>query len=165
VLEITLASILMMVTTLILLSVFSYLDLRYRRVSNRVILAGALIGSAVAVLSGHMLLYARLHLLAPFMVVPIAYALWRAGSLGGADAKSLIVVALLSPGLEFAQWDIPFIEVTLGDWLRILLMLLFGLLYQRANAQPQSAVNPEKPIPLIPFLLLSYLLSQLLALL
>jgi Flp pilus assembly protein protease CpaA len=163
--EITMSSLLVMATTVIVLSVFSYFDIRYRRVPNRVILAGALIGSAVVVLSGHMLLYARLHLLALFMVAPLAYALWRAGSLGGADAKSLIVVALLSPGLEFAEWDIPFIEVTLGDWLRILLMLLFGLLYQRTNAQPQSATSAEKPIPLIPFLLLSYVLSQFLALL
>jgi hypothetical protein len=82
------------------------------------------------------------------------------GAIGGADLKSLIILSLLSPGLEFAVQSEILLKVFLGDCLRILLMLVFGLLYGRLTRPVLGSHSDERSTPLIPLLLLAYLFSQ-----
>jgi hypothetical protein len=76
------------------------------------------------------------------------------GSIGGADVKILFTVALLSPGFELGDWSQPLLEVIIGLGGEMIVMLLGGYLYWRRQSKEGSP-------PLIPMLLLGYLIVQL----
>lgn len=160
VLDLTLTSVLTFFTILSLLAVYSILDIRDRRVKNDFVLAGGVLGCIILILTGHFVSSAILHATAILLVVPLAYVLYRIGSMGGADVKVLFVLVLVSPGIELGVWNQPVLEaiVALGGELSI--MLLGGYLYWRFKRNNEN-VTP----PLIPFLLVSYLAIQMLALL
>ncbi|ELZ02993.1 peptidase A24A prepilin type IV [Natrialba chahannaoensis JCM 10990] len=53
------------------------------------------------------------------LVVPIAYLFWWFGGFGGADAKALLVLALLFPTLPsyaIGSWTVPLVETPIGTF-------------------------------------------------
>jgi hypothetical protein len=159
VLDLSLVSIVHFITIISLLVVYSILDLRYRTVRNELVLAGAVIGGTIWVFTGHFFAGIVLHATALLLTLPLAYILFRLGSIGGADAKVLLVVALFSPGIELGNWNQPALEAILGLGGELLVMLLGGYLYWRIKRN-----DNESTPPLLPFLLLGYLVIQIFAL-
>ena len=141
-----------------LLVLYSILDIRQRRVPNEYIAAGGVVGCVVIVLTGHLFSRLLLHVTALVLVSVMAYALFRMRSIGGADVKSLLLVALISPGIELTAWNLPFIEAVAGMGGEFFVMLLGGYLYWRIRINDETSTPP-----LIPFLLLGYLVVQLIA--
>jgi hypothetical protein len=159
VLDSSVASIMSFSTIILLLVIYSILDLRDRRVKNELVLAGGAIGCIVLILTGHFVSNISLHLTALLLIIPLAYILFRMGSIGGADAKVLFVVALVSPGIELGTWDQPVLEAIIGLGGELIAMLLGGYLYWRMRRNDEN----ETP-PLILFLLMGFLAIQVIAL-
>jgi Flp pilus assembly protein protease CpaA len=159
VLDLSVASILSFCTIIILLVIYSFLDVRERRVKNEFILVGGIVGCIFLLLTSHFVSNIVLHVTALVMVAPLAYILFRMRSIGGADVKSLFLVALISPGIELRVLNIPVLEATIGVGGELMVMLLGGYLYWRLKINDENATPP-----LIPFLLLGYLAIQLIAL-
>jgi len=157
VLTLSVMEIMAFLTILSLLVVYSVLDVRDRMVKNEIILAGLIVGGIISLLTGHFLHYSVLHLTALILVIPLTFILFRLGSIGGADAKVLFTIALLSPGIEFGDWSLPYLEAILGLGAQLAVMLLGGYLYWRNRSK-------ENTPPLIPILFVGYLIVQLLAL-
>ena len=159
VLDLSVASILSFCTIIILLVIYSFLDVRERRVKNEFILVGGIVGCIALLLTSHFVSNIILHMTALVMVAPLAYTLFRMRSIGGADVKSLFLVALISPGIELRVLHIPVLEAVIGVGGELMVMLLGGYLYWRLKINDENATPP-----LIPFLLLGYLAIQLIAL-
>jgi Flp pilus assembly protein protease CpaA len=159
VLDLSVASILSFCTITVLLAIYSFFDIHDRNVKNEFILTGAVVGCIVFLLTGHFTSNVILHVFSLVMVAPLVYILFRIGSIGGADAKSLFVVSLISPGIELGVWNQPILEAIIGLGGELIVMLLGGYLYWRFRG------NSEDPTPpLLPFLLMGYLVIQMLAL-
>ncbi|MGY5855132.1 MAG: prepilin peptidase [Candidatus Thorarchaeota archaeon] len=159
VLDLSFASIMSFFTIVSLLLIYSILDIRDRRVRNEYIIAGGGLGCIILILSSHFVSDLILHVTAMLIVLPLAYILFRMGSIGGADVKSLLLVALISPGVQLRLLNIPILEAIFGVGVELLIMLTGGYLYWRIRMKNENA-SP----PLIPFLLLGYLAIQLIAL-
>ena len=144
-----------MVSLFIIYSVF---DIRYKEVPNRVMLIGGTLGLGAILLSGHFAEHALLHLTAVILTGILGYVLFRIGSLGGADVKTLLTIAIISPGVEFSSWSDPILEgiMIVGILLGITLMIGYFISKRKTD---DSVV-----IPLIPILFCVYLVVQLLAL-
>ncbi|MFW9793076.1 MAG: prepilin peptidase [Candidatus Thorarchaeota archaeon] len=158
VLDLSMMSVASFLTTILLLAVYSILDVRDRRVRNGFVFLGCILGSIVLLLTGHYIQNMLLHLTSLLMVIPLVYILFRLGSIGGADAKVLFTITLLSPGIELGDWGEPILEAVIGLGGEIVLMLLGGYLFWRYK-------NKEGTPPLIPFLFVGYLVMQILAML
>ena len=156
------ASMVSFVTMTMLLTIFSIMDIRYRRVRNRDMLIGGSLGAIICIISGHMLSNSFLHMSACFFVLPISYILFRTGSIGGADAKVLWITSIISPGIEFVSWENPVLEGIVISGIEIVFMLLLGFIYWKISVQKTSPEDKRTP-PLIPFLFVAYLLIQCLA--
>ena len=144
-------------TILILLVILSVYDLRERRVPNQVILMSSIIGGVIGIITGHIVNGWMLHLSAIiFVIVPII--LYRMNVLGGADVKAILLIAIVSPGIEFSVWDWPYFEAIIAQLVQILIMLFLGLIWSRVRNQKET----RKPA-LIPLLLIGYLTVQLFA--
>ena len=151
-------------TTLTLLVVYSIMDLHARRVRNEYLVVGGVTGFSLVVLSGHLAANSMLHLTAVIFVSSVSYLLFRIGAIGGADAKALMLVAFLSPGIELAMWGSPILEGLIGGGLELFMMLLLGYVYtKRASILMNNSDSEYQTIPLIPFLMLSYILIQILS--
>ena len=159
VLDLSLASIVHFIMIISLLVVYSILDLRYRRVKNELVVSGVVVGFIISIFTGHFVASIVLHTTALLLTIPLAYILFRLGSIGGADVKISFIVSLFSPGLELGDWNQPVLEAILGLGGELLVMLLGGYLYWRIKG-----ANKENVPPLLPFLLLGYLVVQLFAL-
>jgi Flp pilus assembly protein protease CpaA len=109
-------------------------------------------------LNGHLVENALLHLSAILVALLLGYSLFRIGSLGGADVKTILTVAIISPGIEFAIWENPIMEGILIVGLQLVIMLVVGYLIS------QRKTDETDVIPLVPILLGAYLVLQLLAL-
>ncbi len=157
VLDLTVMSITAFLTVSSLLVIYSVLDIRDRRVRNEIVFFGAAMGSIILILTEHFAYNAVLHLAALLLVIPISYILFRLGSIGGADAKVLFTVALLTPGVELGDWSQPVLEAIIGIGGELFVMLLGGYLYWKCK-------DPDGTPPLIPILFIGYLVVQLLAL-
>jgi len=157
-LVITLSTISSFIFMVSLFIIYSVLDMRYREVPNRVILVGGILGLGVILLSGHLIELAILHMTAVILTLILGYVLYRIGSLGGADVKTLLTIAIVSPGVEFANWNNPVLEGILVVGMLLIITLMVGYLISRRKTDG-SAV-----IPLIPVLFGAYLILQLLAL-
>ncbi|MFX1605590.1 MAG: prepilin peptidase [Promethearchaeota archaeon] len=160
VLDSSVAAISSFLTTTSLLVIYSILDIRQRKVSNEYIAAGGIVGGAVILLTGHFVDDIILHVTALVIVSAMGYILFRLRSIGGADVKSLLLVALISPGIEFRVLNIPVLEAVAGMGGEFFVMLMGGYLYWRIKINDENATPP-----LIPFLLLGYLAIQLIFLL
>lgn len=159
VLIITTSAILSFTFTTILLFIYSVFDFRTRKVPNHVMLVGVIIGLAVVMQSGHLVEHALLHLTAVLVTLILGYILFRIGSFGGADVKTIITIAILSPGIEFASWGNPVLEAILIVGLQLMITLFSGYLISQRKTDETGVV------PLIPILFATYLVLQLLALL
>lgn len=157
--EITEARLLAFVCIVVMLTIYSILDLRERRVSNKAIIAGLIVGLVLDTASGHIISAFPLHLIALSFATIMILILFRLGAIGGADAKSIVIVSLVSPGIEFSTMDNQILEGIIGCAMMLFIMFLFGYIYQLAKKDSHSRTTP-----LIPFLLMGYLAIQLLAL-
>ena len=159
VLDLSIVSIVTFFTIISLLVVYSILDIRDRKVMNEVVFVGGVVGCIVLILTGHFIANLVLHLTALLLVIPLAYILFRIGSIGGADAKILFIVALISPGIELGIWSQPILEAIVGLGGELVVVLLGGYLYWRFKRNEGNSTPP-----LIPLLLLGYLIVQVIAL-
>jgi len=157
-LVITLSTISSFIFMVSLFIIYSVLDMRYREVPNRVILVGGILGLGVILLSGHLIELAILHMTAVILTLILGYVLYRIGSLGGADVKTLLTIAIVSPGVEFANWNNPVLEGILVVGMLLIITLMVGYLISRRKTDGSAM------IPLIPVLFSAYLVLQLLAL-
>ena len=149
------ASILAFTITLTLLFIYSAFDIRDRRIPNRVMLVGGVVGSAVTIISGHFYESLLLHLFGLLFSIVLSYILFRLGAFGGADAKVLITVAIISPGFEFITWINPIVETIIATGIEAAIMLSLGSVwwYQTKKNNKESP-----PPPLVPLLLFGYIL-------
>ena len=159
VLDISIVSILTFFTIISLLVVYSILDIRDRRVMNEFVLAGGVVGCIVSILTGHFVANLVLHLTGLLLVIPLAFILFKIGSIGGADAKVLFIVALISPGIELGSWSQPILEAILALGGELVAILVGGYLYWRFKRNEENSTPP-----LIPLLLVGYLIVQIVAL-
>jgi len=159
VLDLSLASTMPFFTIISLLVIYSILDLRDRRVMNEVVFGGGVVGCIVLILTSHFAFNLVLHLTALLLVIPLTYILFRIGSIGGADAKVLFIVAFISPGIELGIWNQPVLEAILALGVEFASMLLGGYLCWRFRKNNRNATPP-----LLPFLLVGYLAIQVIAL-
>ena len=133
---------------------FSYMDLKERKVQNRIVVAAFIIGLSLSLISGHFLDHLYLHLAAiciSLLTIPLFYI----GTIGGADLKIIVLLQFVSPGYEFGHYGDFLYEATLGVLFPLIVMFVLGILYSEKKAD-------SKPTPLIPFLFVGYLLVQLL---
>ncbi len=158
-LEITSSAIVVFTYTLMILVCYTILDIRDQRIPNHYIIAGGGVGFVVVILSGHLLEYSLLHITAFLFMMVVGYALFHIGSFGGADVKIVLILSLMSPGLEFTSWENPVFEAILIAGLQLVIMLGGAFVYSKIRSQRERTT----PIPLIPLLLVGYLLLQLLA--
>lgn len=149
------SSLLAFTVTLLLLIIYSAFDVRERKVPNQLLLVGGIIGIAVSFISGHFYENLLLHLFALVFTIPISYILFKIGAFGGADVKALISVAIISPGFEFLISMNPLIEVIIAAGIELVTMLSLGYIWWfQAKNRSKDALPP----PLIPFLLIGYLI-------
>jgi Flp pilus assembly protein protease CpaA len=158
VLEITGSTIASFVFTAALLSIYAVLDFRTRKVPNQVMLIGGIVGLGVILRFGHIVDYAILHLSAVVVVLVLGYIVFRIGALGGADVKTLLTIAIISPGIEFTSWENPVLESIIAVGFQLVITLLCGYLITERRREGTEV------IPLIPIIFGAYLVLQLLAL-
>ena len=163
-LDLTLTSMITFAYALVILIVFSIMDIRMRKVSNHYMLVGGVIGFVLVFLSGHLIQNPVLHLTAPIFVIVLSYVLFHIKAIGGADLKALIILSIISPGIELALLTDPILEAVIGGGLEMLIMLTCGYAY--SNWSGKYVQQDEMRVtPLIPFLTIAYVLIQILALL
>jgi hypothetical protein len=121
-------------------------------------LALGIIGTILGITTGHILTQLQLHLFAIISVL-LPLTLYRIKALGGADVKAFMLIAIISPGLEFATWDNVFLEAFLAMSLQVLIMIALGIVWSTKKR------DDTERTPLLPFLLIGYLVIQTLALL
>jgi len=166
VLDLSIGSLVVFLTVMLLLIVCSIMDIRSRKVTNRIVVMTYLTGLAVALLAGRLLVEPILRLSSVLFVAPLSYVLFRLGALGGADVKLLCAVALISPGAELSVLGSPLYEAVLSAALQMAVMLLGGYLCsQHSKSQQSIGKAADSRPPLVPFLLVGYLAAQLLAVL
>ncbi|MCK4568524.1 MAG: prepilin peptidase [Candidatus Thorarchaeota archaeon] len=159
VLVITASAIFSFTFATILLFIYSVYDLRTRKVPNQVMLVGAIVGLVIVTLSGHIVEQAMLHLTAVLVTLILGYVLFRIGSFGGADMKTIFTIAIISPGIEFASWGNPVLEAILVISIQLGVVLVSGYLISQ-----RKTIGTEV-VPLIPIIFTAYLVLQVLALL
>ena len=161
--EATIPSLALFSLSVMFLLGFACEDIRKRQVPNNLMLATGGLGFVAIVVTGHLIDSLLLHLSAFVFVVLFSLLLFRIGAIGGADFKALLVIAITSPGILFANWNNPVFEAVIASSLQIFIMLLLGLVYSRIG-EPKDYSEEERTIPLLPFLLIAYFVVQLLAL-
>jgi Flp pilus assembly protein protease CpaA len=158
-LEITISSDLSFVAMVALLLIYTMLDLRTRRIPNRVMIIGGVMSFATIILTGHLFEHALLHLSASVFMVIVAYMLFRVSAFGGADVKAVVTIAIMSPGIEFSRWAEPILEGIVASGILLVIILLLAYIYSQYN-QKRGGTNVT---PLLPIILAAYLILQLLA--
>ncbi len=161
-LELSIPTVVSFLITTLLLIVYSWMDLKDRKVPNQVMLVGFVIGIGSIVATGHLFERIELHVIACISVSIIAYLLFRLKSIGGADFKSLITIAIISPGIEFTTWESPLFEAIIGAGLQIGVMLFLGAMVWKSSTRVES--ETRRPTPLLPLLLVAYVAVQIFAL-
>jgi Flp pilus assembly protein protease CpaA len=99
VLVITVSTISSFIFAVSLLIIYSYLDIKTREIPNRLMFIGGILSLGVILQSDHLIENASLHLTAVLFTLVLGYILFRIGALGGADVKTLITIAIISPGV------------------------------------------------------------------
>jgi Flp pilus assembly protein protease CpaA len=147
--------------TFFFLSLYSLYDLRERIVPNRITHSGIALASGIVLIDGQLILEPLLHTTAVLFSVMLSYVLYRLGTLGGADVKALMTLAIASPGSALMVWDDPILEAVISIGSATAVMLLLGFLYWKL-ATMNVKWNPKPP--LIPFLLMAFIAIQIIAL-
>ncbi len=157
--EITFSGIASFVYVVVVLFIFSKMDLKDRHVPNQLMGAGMGIGIVLALLTGHLIEQLVLHIMAIVLSLLIGAVLFRLKAIGGADAKSVLLIACISPGIEFGAYENLVLEASIGCLIPVLLMLILGYVYYKKKPE-----NDTRTTPLIPFLLIGFVVVQLFAL-
>lgn len=163
-LTIEVSSMITFLAAVMLFAVNSSCDLKTRKIPNRLILAEGVISLVIVFWSGKILSQPILHLLSMFIALTLGYVLFRTGSLGGGDVKTLLVISLISPGLAFNTTLPITIEAHLGVDIPLIVALLLGHLYIRYYTK-RVEEKTKLPPPLVPYLFGGYILVQLFGLL
>jgi hypothetical protein len=87
--------------------------------------------------------------------------LYRLGTVGGADVKALMTLAITNPGSALMVWDDPILEAVINIGGITAVMLLLGFLYWKL-AGKNGKWSPKPP--LIPFLLMGFMAIQIIGL-
>lgn len=149
------------VIAIILLLVFSFFDIKERKVSNGVLLAGGLVGCVVSILTGQLFSRLVLYISALTFVLALSYLLYRLGALGGADVKALLVVTITSPGLVYGHWENQIYEGVMIGAIEVLVMILVGYSYWLIHRHSSRTSSGKRTVPLLPLLLGGYLAVQM----
>jgi preflagellin peptidase FlaK len=135
-------------------------DVRTRRVSNRTWIPLVLVAAVALALDAHAALergndafFVRVAISLGF-VVPLAYAFWRLGGFGGADAKAFMVIAALFPTFPTYYLDavaIPLQPSAIGVFSLTILSntVLVGLAYPLAVAAGNLLGGDVSPAMLV----------------
>ncbi|MDF1538012.1 MAG: hypothetical protein P1Q69_03825 [Candidatus Thorarchaeota archaeon] len=142
-----------------LLVMVGTMDIKTRKVSNDIMAIAIAIGSLTGIVTGHLLDQAFLHLIAFIVTLLLVIPLFYKGAIGGADTKTVMLLAVISPGFEFGQYSDPIFEGILGVLVPLLVMFVMGSIYSKKKVSTDS-----RRTPLIPFLFIGYLIVQLLVL-
>ncbi len=142
--------------SVVVLAVASVTDLRDRTVPNWLSATAMTAGASLSILTGDLFLRLPVYISTILFVLLIAYVLFRIGALGGGDAKILLAVAIISPGTVFVEVDsaLALLEGVVPFGLMLVLTLGMGHIYHRMS-------NSSQQTPLVPLMLLSYLMVQL----
>ncbi|MDH4215076.1 MAG: prepilin peptidase [Candidatus Thorarchaeota archaeon] len=159
-LEITISSILSFIAITLLLLIYTGFDLRTRHVPNRIMIIGGSVGMAIVILTGHLFEHVLLHVSSGIFMIIVAYMLFRVGAFGGADVKAVTTIAILSPGIEFGGWSDPILEGIVASGLLLAIVLVCAYIYSKYKRKRLGV----DVIPLLPIMLVAYLVLQLLAL-
>jgi Flp pilus assembly protein protease CpaA len=159
-LEIAVPSIVSFVSTVVLLFIYSLLDLQDRHIPNSIMLLGGVIGVSIVILTGHLFSQITLHLSAIAFMVCVGYILFRLGAFGGADVKTVTSVAILSPGIEFSTWSDPVLEGIVASGILLVITLFCAYLFSRFVRKAKEF----RATPLLPIMLVAYLVLQIFAL-
>ncbi|MBD3405878.1 MAG: hypothetical protein GF411_07090 [Candidatus Lokiarchaeota archaeon] len=146
-----------LIVTILMLIIFSWSDLLTRRVPNKLVLAGAVFAIIVTLSTGHLANNLINHIVAFVFVIPVSILLFRLGAIGGADAKVLWIITISSPGIELGFCLEPVLETIFCFGFQIFTMLGLGTLYWNHLKKRRLDDIP----PLLPFLLVGYILTQL----
>ncbi|MGV9169871.1 MAG: prepilin peptidase [Promethearchaeia archaeon] len=145
------------------LSLIGYYDFKKREIDNTIMVASAILGGLLTLLSGHLFEFQWQHLVAvPFTVV-LATILFNVGAIGGADLKALVIISIISPRIEFHDVLNPIFECVISISVQILVMLILGQIWYILNRKQDS--ESETVPPLLPFLLIGYISIQIIPLL
>ena len=87
----------------------------------------------------------------------IGALLFRIGAIGGADFKALLTTAILSPGFEFVTATTQYFDGVVVSCLELVITLGLGVVVSMRNREQETS---ESRTPLIPLLLIAYLLVQ-----
>ena len=142
-----------------ILGVCAALDIRYRRIPNRVVVVFAIIGVAAGAITGHLVEDWLLHLSSTMTFLALGYTLFRLGAIGGGDLKTSLLIGLVSPGLELASWGEPILEAFIISAAELAVMLLLGYIVWR-----RSPSKEHRHVALVPLLFAAYLIVQVVAL-
>lgn len=145
------------ICTIIILLINSIWDFRARRVSNKITFTGLLGAVVFSVLSDRIFEQPMLYLTSILLTLFLGYVLFKIGALGGADVKALLAIAIISPGVEFANWGNPILEAILIVGLLFMFTLMIGYVLSKKKT------DEDDIIPLIPIIMGVYLALQLLA--
>ena len=145
----------------ILLLVFSFFDIKERKVSNGVLLVGGLVGCVVSILTGQIFSRFVLYISALTFVLALSYLLFRLGALGGADVKALLVVTITSPGLVYGHWENQIYEGVMISAVEVLVMIFLGYSYWLIHRHSSRTSSGKRTVPLLPLLLVGYIVVQM----
>ena len=140
-----------------LLLVLSVADIRSRTAPNSYLVGGGGIGILIEIAMG-VEPEIILRVIGLAFTVALALSLYRLGAVGGGDVKTLIVVALLSPGLPTMTCDDEVLEAVLVGGIELFVMLLLGTIHSRLRSGRRQT---SETTPLIPYLLVGYLVVQI----
>ncbi|MFW9849946.1 MAG: prepilin peptidase [Candidatus Thorarchaeota archaeon] len=158
--EITMQGIMAFGLSVSLLTLFSLMDIKTRKVSNELMTISLAVGVLMSIVTGHLLDQLYLHLVGIFLAVIFAVPLFYMNAFGGADVKTMILLQFISPGLELGNFAEFLAEGMIGVFVPLLFMLVLGLVYSKRGGK-----TDRDKTPLIPFLFVGYLLMQLIVLL
>ncbi len=151
------ASIIAFITLDVMFIITSFFDLRDRRVSNRVFLVLGVIGVIIGIFTGHIINNWQLHFFA-LVTSALPLFLYNRKVMGGADVKMFILVSIISPGIEFTEWEWVYFEAFIAGSLQILAMLILGIIWSQLRNKEETRIPA-----LIPLLFIGYLMIQLFA--
>ena len=153
----SISSIVIVLYVILLLLVLSVADIRSRTAPNSYLVGGGGIGILIEIAMG-VEPEIILRVISLAFTMALALSLYRIGAVGGGDVKTLIVVALLSPGLPTTTCDYEVLEAVLAGGIELFVMLLLGTIHSRFRS---DGGRTSEITPLIPYLLVGYLVVQI----
>lgn len=124
---------------------FSYRDLKYSKVENKLILVYLFITLVILLITGNIVL----QLVSALFWVLFAGLLWKLNNIGGADLKILIINSI------YLSLLVP--NVFVGHFLFIIIFGLCGMAYGILA----KLIKTNKEIPFVPIITITYILSYI----